>query len=442
MNHSVYAAEGTENVNVTIPSSIAVSFEETGENSISDFTIGNQSLVPVSIETVKVTECNDWKVCDIGEEIPVNTKQIAFIFEGQCLKAEENHIDIKIKENSRKNCSIQVERGAWTNSGTSETAMQLEFEYAIGQKEFQLTFDTNGSGQSIEAQTVCNGATVTLPSPKRDRYAFVGWEDSDGNLYTEQFVMPIGDVMLTAKWKETVAYAIHIASDSSLRFIRSAEPITVGSIHDGKAVTGVYTGFENTTYSSEAQVPWYDGDYYNKTIVTKVIVEDVIQPVSTAHWFHWMYDCESFDLQKLDTSKVTNMSYMFAWAGFWATNFEMKGADNFDVSNVKNMCYTFGYTGRDADEVVMDLSKWNVSQVTNMSYMFAGTGYFSKTFSLGDLSGWNVSNVTNMSSMFRQTGYNANWYTNCSVWNVSKVTSYGSFNLEVASKVIAPVWVN
>ena len=65
VNHSVYAADRTDNVNITIPSSISIAFEDTGETNISDFTINNQSLVPVAIESVKVTECNDWKLCDV-----------------------------------------------------------------------------------------------------------------------------------------------------------------------------------------------------------------------------------------------------------------------------------------------------------------------------------------------------------------------------------------
>lgn len=442
MNNSVYAAEGTKNINVTIPSSISVCFDKNGENSISEFAISNQSLVPICIKNVKVTECNDWKLCDLEETISVDTKRMAFALEGQCLKSKDNQFDITVEETSSRHCDIHIVRGVWTTSEPPETALQLEFEYTIGQKEFQLTFDANGSNQSFDAQKVSNGETITLPSPTRDRYEFVGWEDEEGNLYTERFEMPIGNVILKAKWKEMVAYAIYIASDSSLRFVRSAEQITVGSIYDGKIVTGVYTGFETATYGSESQVPWYDGDYYRDNIVKKVIVEDVIQPVSTAHWFHWMYDCESIDVQKLDTSKVRDMSYMFAWTGFNETNFGLKGVNDFDVSNVKNMTYTFGYTGRDAKRIVLDLSKWNVSRVTNMSYMFAGMGYFSTTFSLGDLSKWNVSNVTNMTSMFQQTGVQATWYINCTKWNVGKVTSYEMFNFDASSQVNEPRWVH
>ena len=44
-----------------------------------------------------------------------------------------------------------------------------------------------------------------------------------------------------------------------------------------------------------------------------------------------------------------------------------------------------------------DISKLNTSNVTNMSYMFSGCSSLS---SLPDISKWNTSNVTDMSWMF------------------------------------------
>ena len=288
---------------------------------------------------------------------------------------------------------------------------------------------------------VYNGENVTLPIVEKEGYELAGWEDADGKLYTDKFVMPMKDVTLTARWKEMTTYAIYVREDYSLRFIRTADNITAGSVYNNMSVTAVYTGFENKTFSSVEQVPWYDDNYYIDRVVKRVIVEDKIQPANTAYWFHYMYDCEQFDLEKLDTSKVTDMSYMFAWAGFDAATLSIKGVDNFDVSNVKKMPYTFAYTGRNSSSVVVDLSRWNVSKVTNMSDMFAGMGYLANTFSVGDLSNWNVSNVTNMYSMFQQTGYVANWLVDCSKWNVSKVTSYNNFDFQVDAKVIDPHWV-
>lgn len=441
MNHPVYAAEGTENVNVTIPSSISVCFDETGENSISEFAISNHSLVPITIDKVKVRECNDWTLCEEGETIPLNTKKMAFSFEDRCLKAEENILGIAIAEESNKSCNIHVKRGAWTTSAESETALQLEFEYTIGRKQFQLSYDTNGGTQTVPAQMVYNGDTVVLPSIQREGYALEGWEDSEGTLYTDNYVMPIGNVTLKARWREEVAYAIYVASDMSLRFIRTAEPIAVGYTYKGMTVSDVFTGFENTAYQAREEVPWYDGMWYNQRNVKKVIVEDTIQPISTAYWFDYMDDCEYLDLRKLDTSKVTNMTFMFSWTGFNMTNFTLLGVENFDTSNVTNMSSTFAYTARDAKSVKIDLSSWDVSKVTTMYEMFRGMCYFSTEFRLGDLSKWDVSNVTNMHRIFQQTAPNASWYLDCRGWNVSKVTDHYNFDFASEGKVADPYWV-
>ena len=371
----VCASDTTDNVNVTIPTSMSIVFAEDGTNQISDFIIENATTNALTIDTIRLTECNEWRVVSKETTIPVNTKEIVFQVEEQCLSAGENAVNIAVPENSKKGLNIQIDRGAWTYSDILETALELEMQYSFVEKE-------------------------------------------------------------------KVAYAIYLQEDTSLRFVRSENEIKVGDIYDGKTVEGVYTGFEEDVYDSDVEVPWYDGNYYSTRIVTKVIVEDDIAPVSTAYWFNWMYDCAIFHLEKLDTSNVTDMSYMFGWAGYDASTVELYGVDNFDVSNVIEMNYMFAYVARNTDSFALDLSGWNVSNVNNMYYMFAGTGYYAETFWLGDLRKWDVSSVINMGSMFRQTGYEADWHLDCSGWNVSKVTYYTRFNYGVALKVSAPEWVN
>lgn len=441
MGHSVHAAESSENVNVTIPSSITVAFEKTGKNSISDFSIHNESLVPIFIDKIKVTECNGWNLCDSGKSIPVNTKQLSFVFEGQGLKAGENLFDMAIAEHGSKNCNIELHRGAWTIGGDAETAMQLEFEYNIGKKAFQLKFDTNGGTQTVAPQEVCNGDTTSLPSAERDGYAFAGWEDSDGNLYTDQFVMPIGDTTLTARWKEKKAYAIYIAEDTSLRFIQSADKVTSGSLYKGMTVTDVFTGFDTETYSALKQIPWYDGDWYDTRHIKKVIVEDVIQPVSTAYWFYYFHELEYMDISKLDTSEVTDMSYTFYKLAWLSPSVTLVGFDKLNTSNVTKMTRMFCYAAVEASSFVIDISGWDVSKVTDMYRMFTDIAYDATTFSLGDLSKWDVSNVTDMYEMFINAGYHAEWYMDLSGWNVSKVKTHAYFDSGIDRKIGDPRWV-
>ncbi len=440
MSHSAYAAESVENVSVTIPSSISVAFEATGKNSISDFSIRNDSLVPVSVNKVKVVECNGWNLCSRGASIPVNTKQMVFTLEETSLKAGDNELDIEINENSSRKCKVQIDRGAWTKAGALETAMQMEFEYRIGKKAFQLTFDVNGGTQTVASQMICNGDSISLPIAEREGYLLAGWEDSKGNLYTEEFVMPIGDTTLTARWKEKKAYAIYIAEDTSLRFIQSADEVTPGSIYKGMTVTNVFTGFDTKTYGSLNQIPWYDGDWYDTRHIKKVIVEDVIQPVSTAYWFYYFHELEYMDISKLDTSKVTNMSYTFYKLAWLSPSVTLIGFDKLNTSNVTKMTRMFCYAAVEASSFVIDISGWDVSKVTDMYRMFTDIAYDATTFSLGDLSKWDVSNVTDMYEMFINAGYHASWYMDLSKWNVSKVTSHAYFDSGIDSKIGDPRW--
>jgi len=92
------------------------------------------------------------------------------------------------------------------------------------------------------------------------------------------------------------------------------------------------------------------------------------------------------DVSNVDTSGITDMSYLF----YWCKSFN-QDISGWDVSNVEHMSYIF----RDCDEFNQDISGWDVSNVKDMYNMFEGCKAFNQ-----DVSKWNVSSVKYMQHMF------------------------------------------
>ena len=72
--------------------------------------------------------------------------------------------------------------------------------------DHKVKFDSNGSYDAAETQTVRGGSQVLEPEePKRDGYEFAGWyyTDENGKEIKWNFSDPVHQNMtLTAKWKK------------------------------------------------------------------------------------------------------------------------------------------------------------------------------------------------------------------------------------------------
>ena len=157
----------------------------------------------------------------------------------------------------------------------------------------------------------------------------------------------------------------------------------------------------------------------------------IIANESMIRYFAGFGEMTSIDLSALDTSEVTDMSYMFSGG---SADFPMDikeiNVSNFDTSNVTNMQRMFAYCSRLR---TLDVSNFDTSKVTNMSAMFSGCNLTSL-----DLSSFDTSKVTDMSGMFLWcsilTSLDLSKFDTSKVTNMSEMFSYcsGLTNLDVS----------
>lgn len=154
------------------------------------------------------------------------------------------------------------------------------------------------------------------------------------------------------------AYAYFDSSDGSLVLFR--DEIGKYSNNQIEGTKTYYTGIETISPQGSMQVPWYrntPGDF------KKIIIQDSIKPKSTAFWFENFNRLESVEgLNKLDTSEVTSMQYMFRSAKIF--NLDLS---TFDVSKVRNMSYMFF---QNTVIRTLNLDGWDLSKCDNISFMF------------------------------------------------------------------------
>ena len=204
----------------------------------------------------------------------------------------------------------------------------------------------------------------------------------------------------------------------------SADKTTLTFFYDTKRATreGTTWGIEETKEDNGWQYPAWAGTYNNPdTTTTKAVVDASFKdfrPTSTEFWFKQFKALTAIEgLQNLNTSEVTNMSFMFldcaaltaldlksfntekvtdmGWMFYGCsalTNLDLK---NFNTSNVT---YMNGMFAGCSAMTSLDLKSFNTEKVTDMGFIFYGCSALTNL----DLKNFNTSSVTSMSNMFKR----------------------------------------
>lgn len=169
---------------------------------------------------------------------------------------------------------------------------------------------------------------------------------------------------------------------------------------------------------AQGATPAWAGTPYSENTTTTQVEFDAsfsdYRPTSTCEWFSFYTALkEMVGLKHLNTSAVTNMSYMFN-SCFALAQLDLS---TFNTAHVTNMEYMFWSCKELAK---LNVSQFNTSAVTNMRGMF-GVCRVLKNL---DVSSFDTQNVTNMRGMFGSC--NSLLSIDVSKFNTQKVTDMGS----------------
>ena len=130
-------------------------------------------------------------------------------------------------------------------------------------------------------------------------------------------------------------------------------------------------------------------------------------------FFNGCSSLTSLDLSSLNTSNVTEMSYVFGDCSS-LTSLDLR---NFDTSNVTKMYMLFSGC---SSLTSVDLSSFNTSNVTDMRYVFSGCSSLTSL----DLRNFDTSSVSQMYGMFRNCSNLNKLYLSNNFFNSTALTEY------------------
>lgn len=239
-------------------------------------------------------------------------------------------------------------------------------------------------------------------------------------------VMTLANVSFRFKVLKKTAFAVYSEDDNSLDFYKRLNVPNSGDIFNGKAVSNVYTGFENDSYTSVASpggfayddnaivnTPWYDK---REKIQSVEVIDNNIKPKDISFWFQNFHQCNEFQMNKLDTSNIIQMINTFDRC-YKAIHLAI---NQWDVSHIKTIAQAFL---NDTSLEEIDLSGWRTSSLQSLASTWNGCAKLKK-LDIGN--GWDVSNVVSLGCTFDGTAFEK---LDLSTWNFKKnnINLYATF---------------
>ena len=146
-----------------------------------------------------------------------------------------------------------------------------------------VTFDVNGGEEAVLPHEYLVGALMSLPTPTREGYRFLGWFDEKWIRYDNSSVMPNEDMTLTAEWKIIVTSY----EDEYIYF----KPATEGkknsdSYYDRYASSGIHHYMYLELESDSIGGPEAVGSSNNLDLASRVDMDFSVADGYTLTWYN------------------------------------------------------------------------------------------------------------------------------------------------------------
>ena len=136
---------------------------------------------------------------------------------------------------------------AWNKDVSAPITENTVFKALWTGKTYVVYFDTNGGSLSTDRQEVTYGQKVSLPTPQKDGYDFVGWFDGE-TVLKDGIYSRIGDTNVTARWTlatYSISYVLNggkNVSSNSTSYTMQSETVTLADpTRMGATFAGWYT---------------------------------------------------------------------------------------------------------------------------------------------------------------------------------------------------------
>lgn len=266
----------------------------------------------------------------------------------------------------------------------------------------------NSNSTSVTVSYTENGVTktanvaVTVKSVIPKMCNFASWYKSSYGLENIQTVSFMDSYTPTGA--EDESWDGSFSQDGGVMCYRSGNHVIVSGNGSGYIKTGNYSSSMFANFKA-------------LTTINGMTLLDTSDAVSMNSMFLYCSNLTSVDLSNFDTSKVTDMTYMFYLCNKLG---EIKGLGNLNTSNVTSMLGMFSFC---YPLETLDIGGFDTGKVTNMMYLFVGN----RNLKSLPIANWNTASLQNMQEMF--TGCEQLTGLDISRWNTSKVTNMmGAFS--------------